>query len=268
MKNIFGFLILALVMVGCSPDRPHVETLKLNYNGAKLLQEKKFSEAQMAFLEALQYDPFRSGIHLNLGLSFEGLEFPDKALQSYQEAERLAQKEDNKALLFAARFNQGEVLGKQKKIDEALAAYQKALEVLPGSTETKHNIELLIGSSGGQGQGQDDKKQDSQGDQKQQQDKKDGKGQGEQDKKDQQKDSKDQKDQNQDKGKDGKDKDEKKEPQSKTGGKKYVPRPFNGKDLSEGDVKKILGELKQQEGRIRADYNKADGKEQARDKDW
>ena len=43
---------------------------------------------------------------------------------------------------------------------------------------------------------------------------------------------------------------------------------FKG-ELSRGDVKKILDEIKQQEQKIRAEYNKKnDYKERPRDKDW
>ena len=49
---------------------------------------------------------------------------------------------------------------------------------------------------------------------------------------------------------------------------KYKPRPFQGEELSEGDVKKILGELKNQEQRISANFEKKERKEKKNDKDW
>ena len=49
---------------------------------------------------------------------------------------------------------------------------------------------------------------------------------------------------------------------------KYKPRPFQGDQLSEGDVKKILGELRSQEQKIRANYDKKERKEKKNDKDW
>ncbi|HEY1078895.1 MAG TPA: tetratricopeptide repeat protein, partial [Bdellovibrio sp.] len=159
-----------------------------------------------------------------------------------------------------AIFNQAQLLGKQKKVDEAIALYQKALDLVPTSQEAKNNIELLTQQQAGGGKGQDQENKD---DQKQE-------GKESKDSKDQKdpkdpKDDKDKKDEKKPDEKDGKEKEEKpKEPKSSP---KYKPRPFNGKELSEGDVKKILGELKQQEEKIRAEYNKS-GKEQPRDKDW
>lgn len=49
---------------------------------------------------------------------------------------------------------------------------------------------------------------------------------------------------------------------------KYQPRPFKGDELSEGDVKKILGELRNQEQKIRANFDKRERKENRNEKDW
>jgi Ca-activated chloride channel family protein len=184
----------------------------------------------------------------------------EKAVQSYKEAERLAGIEKNPQVLFMARFNLGQLYGKAKKYDEALNSYQKALELAPTSKEVKTNIELLIQQQQQGGQGGDDKKDQENKDQKDQKDK----DKKDQDKKDQDKDKKDQPDKDKDKDKKDKEKEDKKYKENA----KYKPRPFEGKDLSEADVKKILGELKQQEQKIRAEFNRKEQKEQPRDKDW
>ncbi|MGZ3769526.1 MAG: tetratricopeptide repeat protein [Bdellovibrio sp.] len=258
--------LVAVIFVGCGQDRPHLMTLQLNREGNKALIGNSYQGAMEKYLEALHYDPFVNSLHLNLGLSFEGLQQAEKAIQSYKEAEDLALKQKDYKTLFMARFNQAQLLGKAKKVDEALTVYQKALEVIPSSIEVKTNIELLTASQQSQqqgGKGDKDKQ-----DQKQQGDKNQQQNQG--DKNKDQKDQKDQKgqqgqgDDKDDKQKDNKDRQDKKYNQSP----KYQPRPFKGEDLSEGDVKKILGEIKQQEGKIRAEYNRKETKEQPRDKDW
>jgi Ca-activated chloride channel family protein len=257
--------VIAATLVGC--DRyPHLETLDANREGSKLLTGQNAQGALDQFLKGLRFNPFQPELHLNLGLSFEILQQNEKAMSSYKEAERLARESKNYEVLFMALFNQAQLLAKDKKVDEAISTYQKALELIPPSKEVKTNIELLTQQQQGQGDGEGDSK-----DQKDQQDQKN---------KDQQKkdgDSKDQKDpkdgeQKEDKDKDGKDKDDKEkkpqEPKQVQGSPKYKPRPFQGKELSEGDVKKILGELKQQEEKIRAEFNRKEMKEQPRDKDW
>lgn len=242
MKIVLAFSMF-LALTACGPGRPDLRTLELNHEGSEHLEKQSFPSATEKYLEALRFDPFIGALHLNLGLSFEGGEQAEKALQSYKESESLALQDEDMGLVFMARFNQGQLLGKAKRVDEALEAYQKALEIIPNSLEVKTNIELLIQSQSGGG-----------GDDKKDQNKDQNKGEGQ-----------DQQD------KDGQDKDEKKDsdqPQEKKQSPKYKPRPFEGKELSEGDVKKILGELKQQEEKIRAEYNRKEVKEQPRDKDW
>ncbi|MEN0057790.1 MAG: tetratricopeptide repeat protein [Bdellovibrio sp.] len=253
MKYRYLVGVISLWLCGCGPGKPHLQTLKLNRDGNTDIQAQSYPAATAKYLEALKYDPFVGALHLNLGLTFEGTQQAEKALQSYKEAEGLAEKENNPLLMFMSRFNQAQLLAKTKKIDEALALYQKALDIIPSSQEVKTNIELLTMSQSGQGgEGENQENQDSQEGQSKQNDSKQEKGQ--------QKESQDK-----DSGKDEKQKEDKQQYQSS---RKYQPRPYQGQELSEGDVKKILGELKQQEEKIRAEFNKRDVKEQPRDKDW
>lgn len=236
-----SLLLICILSLSACQKNLDLRTISANREANALLEKQSGAAAMEKYVEALRYDPFVSGLHLNLGLSLETLQQADKAIQAYQEAETLALKENSPELVFMARFNQGQLLAKAKKVDEALAAYQSALEVIPDSMETKTNIELLTQSQQGGGKGKDDQKGDK-GDQNQ-----------------------DQQDQDQD-GDDKKD-EEPKEGQKKQS-PKYQPRPYQGEQLNEADVKKILDELKQQEERIRAEYNKKEIKEQPRDKDW
>ena len=130
---------------------------------------------------------------------------------------------------FAALFGAGTAAGELKQIDEALDWYQKALAVNPRSQETKTNIELLVQSGKG---GSDDKSADKPDD----------------------------------KPKEGKD--DQKSPPKQADQPKPTPRPYDGKDLSQEDVKKILDELKQQEEQVRAKYQREGIKDAPRAKDW
>jgi tetratricopeptide (TPR) repeat protein len=239
---IFSFGLLQEVKASPTPS-----TVFENQEGISDLKAGNAQQAQEKFLSSLSTTPLEARLHYNLGLSFEALGQMEKAQASYQTALRLAQDD---ATRFSANFNLGEMAQKAKKKDEALAYYQEALRYNPESHETKVNIELLTQNKGG-GQGQGDDKQDQKD--------KDGKGQGDQDQ-DQKDDKKD------DQGKDG---DKKKDQQPKQYAKnKPQPRKFQSGQLTQGDVNKILGEIKQQEQKIRAEYNKKDVKEQPREKDW
>ncbi|WP_413288371.1 tetratricopeptide repeat protein [Bdellovibrio sp. HCB337] len=241
-----------------SPNFPHLKSLYLNRQGNGLFKLESYGAAFDSYVKTLEFDPFSAETHLDLGLVYEAQQQPEKAMTSYQNAEKYTKDDEVK---FMGYFNQAQLFGKGKKVDEALAFYQKALELDPTSKEAKTNIELLIQQQQQQGKGGDSQDQKDQKDQQQQQD---------QQKKQDPKDGKDPKDQQQKQDqKDGQDgKDKKEQPKQYQQNQKQQPRQFKGQELSEGDVKKILGEIKQQEQKIRSEYNRKEVKEQGRDKDW
>jgi tetratricopeptide (TPR) repeat protein len=190
----------------------------------KSILNENYSAGFQHISRALIYDSNSSEIQNALGVLFSKSEQWDKALAAFQMAEKLASTPDEQ---FSARFNMGVVYQSQKKIDPALDAYLKALEIKPESKETKINIELLIQSMQGQGQGDGDKSKEG---------------------------SEGQSDPNQ-------------EPQRYQESKPQ-PKQFQSKELSEADMKRILDELRNQEQKIRTEYNKKEQKEQPREKNW
>lgn len=232
-----AILFLFLALSGCGVSSTW-QALRENSAGVAALKAQNPGGASEHFITGLAGAPFEPVLHLNLGLSLDQQKKPDDAVKSYVVAEAMARNDVEK---FIARFNLGEAYGRAKKIDEALMWYQRALEIKPDSLETKVNIELLINQ---QGKGGQDQQQDGQG-----------QGDQKQDSKDQNKDNKDDKDK--------KDSDKKEYGQTP----KYQPRPFKG-ELNESEVKKILGEIRQQEQKIRAEFNRKEVKERPRDKDW
>lgn len=236
--RVFFLLKVMLLTGACSELSGPLNSSLENREGLQAFQAQNYGQAGEHFTQALVDQPLTPELHVNLGLSYEMKTQPEPAQQSYEVAEKIAQ---DPLPLFVARFNLGQLLGRAGKIDEALQWYQKALDIKPDSLETKTNIELLIQSQSQQGEGGDKSQPQNQG------------GQGQQ-KQEPQPDDKDSKEEQQ-------------QPQEKQSSPKYKPRPFEG-ELSEAEVKKILGEIRQQEQRIRADYNKKEVKERPRDKDW
>lgn len=130
---------------------------------------------------------------------------------------------------FATYFNLGFLNSLEgKDINEAVKNYQKALALQPNSKEVKTNIELLFKGGKGGGKGDNQEKSD---------------------------DPKNQEGEEQPQ-----------EPQKFTN--KPQPGQFEGKDMSKGDVKKILEELKKQEQRIRAKHQRKGKRQSDRDKNW
>ena len=175
---------------------------------------------------ALSYNPSEAKLHYNLGLGFQVSQRGPEAESSYGMV--LKSPHVTPEEKFAVEYNLGVMAQKNKDVDGALKHYQAALDIEPQSLETKINIELLIQQGGGGGQGQ----QDQEGDQKQ--DPKDGEGEGEKD-----------------------------QPPKQYAPNKPQKPQFRSEELTPSDVNKILGELKQQEQRIRAEFGKRQQQKEA-----
>lgn len=246
-----------LILLFCCPL--HAELLKpstvlTSNEGVVALSTNLPFIAQEKFVRALEENPYSPELHLNLAFSFFKQGQMEKARSEYETALKLsARSKDPAKIEFIANHNLGTVAQLEKKTDLALEFYQKALTFNPDSQETKINIELLTQESEKKGGEGDKKDKDDKGEKKDQQDK-----EGQDPKKDGDKDDKDSKDDKSDKEKENKNY-KKNKPQA--------PK-FKSEQLTEGDVKKILGELRQQEQKIRAEFNKKDAKEKPNEKDW
>ncbi len=223
---------------------PNLSSLWYDYKARNALQDRNPEMAMEYELKILENEPNSVQTHSNLGIVFDYLQKKDESGQSFDNALELLERYKDQLTpsdIFQIYYNIGLRFQNAKETEKALEYYQKALEVNPASMETKHNIELLIqqqqgGGGGGQGENQN---KDKQG--KPDQDPKEG---------------------------DDKDKKDKDQNQDRQQTSKYKPRPYQGDKLSEADVKKILGELSQQDKKIRANYNKKDRKEDKNAKDW
>ena len=240
--RMFWEKAVMLLALGFAFATPKAEATSLNAwlsnrEGVKALLDKQNSLAYQKFLETLKTESLSPEVHLNLGNYFESMQNFDEALKSYEVAEQMSHTPEQK---FYSLFNQGSAAAQKGDIDRALKAYQGALDINPGSEETKKNIELLWLQQQGKGQS---KNQDKNKDQN--------------------------KDQNQDKNK----QDQNKQNQDKQNqDKKEQPKPnnqqFKSQQLTAEDVKKILEELKNQEQAIRAKEYEKGKKENPRGKDW
>ncbi len=255
-------LILSLVLVifcsGCGVGYPSIGVLWTDFKARLDLKIEKREEALQKYYDIIAQWPAGAEPHSNAGVILSQIEKDDDALKSFQYALQLSEKSQDFKLNFQVLFNLGVYYTKVKNIGLAIDSYQAALEIIPTSNEAKTNIELLIQQQKDQQQKDQDKKSDQDNNENQKNsDSKDQKDEQGKDKKDDKKEDKP--DENQDK------KDEQK-PESSA---QYKPRPYKGDQLSEGDVKKILGELRNQEQKIRANFDKKEnGKSSRNGKDW
>lgn len=268
VKSFLSKVLLGIIGLGltaCDSGFPDVRAIRANNVTSKKLKDQSTEESQQGYLEAMKYEPFQEEIHLNLGTTYDILKDQEKALRLYKNAEDFFSQRkppiENSHLsflnpshplevLFAAYFNQAQLLARENKLDEALEKYQSALGVIPDSKEVKTNIELLFQRKQNQ-QGGGDSDNKDQNDQNQDQN-----GQSGKDNKDQKKDPSDGEDKKQDQKKDY------------SSSPKYKPREFKG-ELNKESVQKIFGEISQQEKKMRTQFSKqSQSKESPRDKDW
>ncbi|MEO0335280.1 MAG: tetratricopeptide repeat protein [Pseudomonadota bacterium] len=210
-------------------------TIEKNNEGILRFQKEDYYGSYQKFAESLSEAPFNPSIHLNLGLSYYKNEEKDKALQSFQSALKMAQEQGLQEPLFAALFNTAAAHSVSGEIDMALQLYQQALKLKPGDKQVRENIEKIwqAQQGGGKGEGEDKDKKPNDQDENQQAGA----------------------DQNQD-------------PQNGKEPDKKKPKPFESKDLSQDDVRKILEEIKNQEQKIRADVYEGKAKDSPNAKDW
>lgn len=253
MKYKISLALLQLsVLSSCAwTSDPMPNELLKDRSARAEIKAEKYEDALQKYLEMVEQNPSRYSTHSNVGVLLAMIQKPEDAEKSLLHALKLAEESKDPQALFTTRFNLGVLYGAQKKVPQALENYQQALEVLPTSVETKHNIELLIQQQQNQqGEGdsnsQDPNQQSQNGENQQQKDEQQGK---------------------QDENKE--DESKPKEDQKRENSPRYKPRPFAGDQLSEGDVKKILGELRSQEQKIRANFDKKEkGQSRDNEKDW
>jgi tetratricopeptide (TPR) repeat protein len=146
--------------------------------GNRLLRAGKLKEALAAYQRAAKELPDEPGVQYNLGIALHRLGQLEKARDALSQATLASPRE----LRQKAFYNLGNAQFDLKKYKEAAAAYTRALQLDPGHTASRWNLELALRRI------QEEKKKKEQ-EKKQKQDKKDQK----QDKKDQKQEKKDQK---------------------------------------------------------------------------
>lgn len=244
LQSLFVLIVIGLTLRGPTANADELRGVLKNNEGVKKFQNRNGHRALEDFSSALSDLPYSGDIHFNLGDSFLIRREMEKATTEFELALKHAPTDSrrDRATRFRALFNLATIQAEQKNNDKALELYQKALEIDPESVEVKTNMELLTQQDSGGGGGQDDNQQDKKND-------KDKKG-GEGDKKDDQKN------------------DQNKKNDEKFENPRPTPRPYKSEEISQQDMKRILEELKRQEGNIRARMDNERKKEAPAAKDW
>jgi Ca-activated chloride channel homolog len=250
MKLSTGVVCCLLLLSSGAKSAENIQSYFALKRAERSLKQGDGARALELYFKALIKNPTSPKIYFNLGAALAAQGRFDEAAWAYETSLKLDPDQETK---FSAQFNLGELLGRQKKIDEALIWYQAALRTSPESMETKTNIELLMRNQQGGGSGKGD--QSSKGnDQDQKKDQKNNENKNENEKNERDKEN-------------DKEKDPEKKPKNLSPGDRS-PKPFKSENLTPENVNQILNEIKQQEQKIRSEFQNKGKKQSPQGKDW
>ncbi len=107
-----------------------------NLKGLILAELGKYEDSKAAYLRAIELEPEFSELHNNLGLLYLRMKNVNEAVLSFEES---VKKNVNNAMAYV---NLGNALIELEKFEEALKAYNKALQIDPSNQEAKEAVKL------------------------------------------------------------------------------------------------------------------------------
>lgn len=165
LKNICTLLLIFL-----AGDIFAQGEAKLIREGNKHFEKGSFQEAEISYKKALDADQESLRAGFNLGDAMYEQENFTESGKKFMEISQKAEEEEIKA---GSYHNLGNSLLKEKKYEESIEAYKKALKLKPDDLDTKYNLQyakMMLKQQ--QQQNKDQNKQDQKNeDQKDQQDK-------------------------------------------------------------------------------------------------
>lgn len=223
------------------------QTEKLVREGNKLYEQKKFKEAGATYQQALLKNPTYVPGMFNLGNTLYQQKQYEASRKVLDAAAKNAKDKNSKS---GVNYNIGNTYMSEKKWEDAIASYKKALRANPQDADAKYNLSYAQAML-----------------KKDQQENKDNKDKKDQNK-DQNKDNKDNKDKDKDKGdKDKKDQQDKGDQDKDKQDKDQRPQPQPSK-LSQQQAEQLLNALQQEEKKLQDKMQKEKGVPVKTDKDW
>jgi tetratricopeptide (TPR) repeat protein len=107
-----------------------------NLRGLILAELGKYEDSKAAYLRAIELEPEFSELHNNLGLLYLKMKNINEAVLSFEES---VKRNVNNAMAYV---NLGNALLELEKFEEALKAYNKALQIDPSNQEAKEAVKL------------------------------------------------------------------------------------------------------------------------------
>ena len=138
--NLFGkAFFITLFYISILGWGPWDSLSSKNNHGNKLFKEGKVDEALSKWRDAQIESPDRKELHYNIG---NGLHEQKKYEDALNEYEKALDTKDT-ALQAKAYYNIGNNYYRMGKLVEAIDAYKKCLDIIPDDEDAKYNIEFV-----------------------------------------------------------------------------------------------------------------------------
>jgi tetratricopeptide (TPR) repeat protein len=134
--RLVALFSISFLLGSCSLLEPGFSVLKGNY----AYQQGNYQKALLHYLEEEKQGNHKERILFNIGTIYYALGEGLPALELWKLSDSTLDEE----VLFAAGFNSGVVLYQSGRFLEAYYAFRRALELKPGSLESKKNLELVL----------------------------------------------------------------------------------------------------------------------------
>lgn len=229
--------------------------------GNKLFEQKKYDEANNAYLDAQIDNPTSPIIDYNIANTLYEKKKSEEALKLL---DKVLKNADRRELQAKAYYNMGNTLYRMNKLPESILAYQEALKLNPNDDDAKYNLEYVRAKLKQDSQKQQQKpQQKNQQQQKQQQQQS-----GENNDQDQQEQQQQQQDQNQQDQKQEQ-QEQKQEQQEQKQEQQAEAKPVNEKEISKEEAERILQAIQNEEKDLQKSRKmKSKGRRRRTGKDW
>lgn len=217
-------------------------------DGVDKYEEKKFADSEIDFRKVVENSPKNFEANFNLGNSYYKQEKYEDAINAYQNAIENARDNESRAKIF---HNIGNSLLKSNKIEQSVEAYKNALKYNPNDSDTKYNLSYALELLKNKDKNQQNKNDQNNKDQKKQD---------QQQNQNQDQKNKDQNQQNQQQ-------QQPKDQEAQQDNTKQQQKPKEEK-ISKDEAQRILDALKNNEKDLQKQLRKRTGQTKKTDKDW
>jgi len=142
MQKNFSIILLGLMLIGAAVSKTFAQGAGRRQvaEGNKFYAEDKFDEANNRYRDAEVSNPESPIVHFNIGDALYKKRKYEEALQAYQKA---LQKSEDVQLQAQSYYNLGNTLFRLNKWPESLLAYQQTLKLNPNDKDAKYNLEYV-----------------------------------------------------------------------------------------------------------------------------